>query len=194
MSRINLLPWRDWERQRLRRRFALSLVLALIVGILLIVWATFMADRAVSMQQGRNQYLRGQVARLDVKIKAIAQLKKTRDELLSRMKVIEKLEQSRPLVVHLFDQLTRTVPDSVYITAVTDKSGGTLFIQGVAQSPSGVSAYMQNIANSPWLGDPNLKVVRTKSDGKVRRSAFIVTTKLMQPQDKKSTERSGGGS
>ncbi len=193
MSRINLLPWRDWERQRLRQRFALFLVLALVIGILIIVWATFMADRAGSMQQGRNKYLRGQVTRLDAKIKAIAQLKKTRNELLARMKVIEKLEQSRPLVVHLFDQLTRTVPDSVYITAVTDKSGA-LFIQGVAQSPSGVSAYMQNIADSPWLGDPNLKVVRTKSDGKVRRSAFTVTTKIIQPQDKKSTEQSGGGS
>ncbi len=193
MPRINLLPWRDWERQRLRQRFALFLVLALVIGILIIVWATFMADRAVSMQQGRNQYLRGQATRLDTKIQAIAQLKKTRDQLLARMKVIEKLEQSRPLVVHLFDQLTRTVPDSVYITAVTDKSGA-LFIQGVAQSPSGVSAYMQNIADSPWLGDPNLKVVRTKSDGKVRRSAFTVTTKIMQPQDKKSTEQSGGGS
>ena len=192
MSRINLLPWRDWERQRLRQRFALFLVLALVIGILIIVWATFMADGAVSMQQGRNRYLRGQVSRLDAKIQAIAQLKNTRDELLSRMKVIEKLEQSRPLIVHLFDQLTRTVPDSVYITAVTDKNR-VLLIQGVAQSPSGVSAYMQNIANSPWLGDPNLEVVRTKSDGKVRRSVFIVTTMLVQPQDKKGAKHSGSG-
>ncbi|MGA7965839.1 MAG: PilN domain-containing protein [Gammaproteobacteria bacterium] len=193
MARINLLPWRDWERRRLRQRFLLSLALALVVGIVIIVWAAFMVEGQVSSQQGRNQYLREQVAQLDTKIKAINQLKKTRDELLARMKVIEKLEQSRPLVVRLFDQLTRTVPDSVYISSVTNK-GGDLTIEGVAQSPSGVSAYMQNIANSPWLADPNLKVVRTKSDGKVRRSSFTVTTRLMQPQDKKDAGQSGGGS
>jgi len=193
MARINLLPWRDWERRRLRQRFLLSLVLALVVGIVIIVWATFMVEGEVSNQQGRNQYLRAQVAQLNIKIKAINQLKKTREELLARMKVIEKLEQSRPLVVHLFDQLTRTVPDSVYISSVTNK-GGDLTIAGVAQSPSGVSAYMQNIANSPWLADPNLEVVRTRRDGKVRRSSFTVTTKLMQPQDKKNAGQSGDGS
>lgn len=193
MARINLLPWRDWERRRLRQRFLLSLVLALVVGIVIIVWATFMVEGEVSNQQGRNQYLRAQVAQLNIKIKAINQLKKTREELLARMKVIEKLEQSRPLVVHLFDQLTRTVPDSVYISSVTNK-GGDLTIEGVAQSPSGVSAYMQNIANSPWLADPNLEVVRTRRDGKVRRSSFTVTTKLMQPQDKKHAGQSGDGS
>lgn len=193
MARINLLPWRDWERRRLRQRFLLSLVLALVVGIVIIVWATFMVEGEVSNQQGRNQYLREQVAQLNVKIKAINRLKKTREELLARMKVIEKLEQSRPLVVHLFDQLTRTVPDSVYISSVTNK-GGDLTIAGVAQSPSGVSAYMQNIANSPWLADPNLEVVRTRRDGKVRRSSFTVTTQLMQPQDKKHAGQSGDGS
>lgn len=193
MARINLLPWRDWERRRLRQRFLLSLVLALVVGIVIIVWATFMVEGEVSNQQGRNQYLREQVAQLNVKIKAINRLKKTREELLARMKVIEKLEQSRPLVVHLFDQLTRTVPDSVYISSVTNK-GGDLTIEGVAQSPSGVSAYMQNIANSPWLADPNLEVVRTRRDGKVRRSSFTVTTQLMQPQDKKHAGQSGDGS
>ncbi|MGH2508246.1 MAG: PilN domain-containing protein [Gammaproteobacteria bacterium] len=193
MARINLLPWRDWERRRLRQRFLLSLALAFVVGIVVVVWATFMVEGAVSNQQGRNQYLREQVAQLDTKIKSINELKKTRDELLARMNVIEKLEQSRPLVVHLFDQLTRTVPDSVYITSVTNKMGN-LTIEGIAQSPSGVSAYMQNIANSPWLADPNLKVVRTKRDGKVRRSNFTVTTQLMQPQDKNKAEQSGGGS
>lgn len=193
MARINLLPWRDWERRRLRQRFLLSLVLALVAGIVIIVWASFMVDGAVSRQQGRNRYLREQTAHLDTKIKAIDQLKKTRDRLLARMKVIEKLEQSRPLVVHLFDQLTRTVPDSVYLTSVVNKDGD-LSIEGVAQSPSGVSAYMQNIASSPWLDDPNLKVVRTKKEGTTRRSRFTVTTKLMQPQQKKDSDKAGGGS
>lgn len=191
MARVNLLPWRDWERRRRRQRFVLSLVLSLVVGILVVVWASFMVGGAMSIQQGRNDYLRGQVAQLDRKIKAIQQLKKTRASLLNRMKVIEKLEQSRPLVVHLFDQLTRTVPDSVYITSVSNRDGA-LSINGVAQSPAGVSTYMQNIAKSPWLGDPNLEVVRTHREGKVQRSEFTVTTKLEQPPEEKNGGQGGG--
>ncbi len=193
MARINLLPWREWERSQRRQRFLLSLVLALVVGIVMIVWATFMVGGAVSIQQSRNSYLRQQLAQLDQKIKAIKDLKTERESLLRRMRVIEKLEQSRSQVVHLFDQLTRTVPESVYITGVRNNNGA-LSINGVAQSPAGVSTYMQNIAQSDWLGDPNLSVVRTQDKGKVSRSKFSVTTKLVQPSDKKGNGAAGGGS
>lgn len=193
MARINLLPWREWERRRLRQRFLLSLALSLVAGIVITVWWSFMVGGAVSVQQDRNAYLRQQLAQLDRKIKAINDLKQRRESLLRRMDVIEKLEQSRPLVVHLFDQLTRTVPKSVYLTSVSSHDGA-LSIQGVAQSPAGVSTYMQQIAASPWLSDPNLTVVRTKDEGKVTRSQFTVTTKLVQPQEKKGSGGQGGGS
>ncbi len=193
MARINLLPWREWENSQRRQRFLLSLVLSLVVGIVIIVWGTFMVGGAMSIQQGRNAYLRQQLAQLDQKIKTIKDLKKERESLLRRMRVIEKLEQSRSQVVHLFDQLTRTVPDSVYLTGLRNHDG-VLSIDGVAQSPAGVSTYMQNIAHSPWLGDPNLTVVRTQSEGKLSRSEFTVTTKLIQPSDKKGKDADGGGS
>ena len=193
MARINLLPWREWERSRLRQRFLLSLVFSLVVGIVIIVWASFMVGGAVSIQQSRNAYLRQQLAQLDQKINAIKNIKKERESLLQRMRVIEQLEQSRSLVVHLFDQLTRTVPQSVYLTSLSNRNG-RLSINGVAQSPAGVSAYMQNIARSPWLTDPNLAVVRTNDKGKLSRSKFTVTTKLTQPSKKKGKDGNGGGS
>ena len=193
MARINLLPWREWERSQRRQRFLLSLVLSLVVGIVIIVWATFMVGGAMSIQQSRNAYLRQQLAQLDQKISAIKSLKKERESLMRRMRVIEKLEQSRSRVVHLFDQLTRTVPGSVYLTGLKNHNG-VLSINGVAQSPAGVSSYMQNIAHSDWLGDPNLTVVRTQNNGKLSRSEFTVTTKLVQPSDKKGKGAAGGGS
>jgi len=193
MARINLLPWREWESSQRRQRFLLSLVLSLVVGIVIVVWATFMVGGAMSIQQSRNSYLRQQLAQLDQKIKTIKDLKKERESLLRRMRVIEKLEQSRSQVVHLFDQLTRTVPESVYLTGLKNHDG-VLSIDGVAQSPAGVSLYMQNIAHSPWLGDPNLTVVRTQNKGKLSRSEFSVTTKLIQPADEKGKGAAGGGS
>lgn len=187
MAHINLLPWRDWERRRRRRRFAFMLLMSLAVGIGIVIWATQMVNSAVSGQEARNTYLRRQVADLDQKIKTINSLKATRESLLIRMKVIERLEASRPLIVHLFDQLTRTVPDSVYLRSVVNRAGN-LVIQGVAQSPAGVSTYMRNVASSQWLGAPNLEVVRTTNRGGRARSTFTVTTKLLEPGE----EDSGG--
>ena len=66
------------------------------------------------------------------------------------MQVIEQLERSRPEIVHVFDQLVRTMPDGVYLTALkqTDRR---LQLQGLAQSSTRVVAYMRNIDASEWL-------------------------------------------
>lgn len=191
MARINLLPWRDWERKRRRQRFVFLMLFSLVVGVALVVWATQIVDSAVAGQQARNSYLRRQTADLNQKIQTINHLKQTRKSLLTRMKVIERLEQSRPLIVHLFDQLTRTVPSSVYLTSVRNKEGD-LVIKGVAQSPAGVSAYMRKIGQSPWLGPPNLEVVRTSAQGNNRHSTFTVTTKLTAPGTAARGEQAGG--
>ncbi|MGH8273164.1 MAG: PilN domain-containing protein [Gammaproteobacteria bacterium] len=183
MMRINLLPWRVEEQHRRLQHFVLSLVLALIVGIAIVYWSWLMAGGAVDAQQARNSYLRQQIGQLNVKIRSINKLKKTRANLLARMRVIETLERSRPLVVHLFDQLAVTLPDSVYLTEIKNRDG-TLSIKGIANSPSGVSNYMRNIAASPWLAPPNLEVVRTSQNGGSHRSDFAVSSKLVSPAEK----------
>ena len=76
-------------------------------------------------------------------------------------------------VVHLFDELARTVPDGVHLVSVRQQ-GNRLTIQGKAQSSTRVSAYMRNIDKSEWLKDPGLDVVETKDTGPSRSSEFTI--------------------
>ncbi len=192
MMRINLLPWRAFEERRRRRHFLLMLALALALGVAIVYWGWLMAASAVGEQQARNAYLHRQIAELNHRIRTIKSLKATRANLLARMHVIERLERSRPVAVHLFEQLAATVPSSVYLTRVSNNDG-RLRIEGIASSPSGVSDYMRNIAASPWLAPPDLQVVRTTGKGGARQSRFSVSTQLSAPK-KKSVEKHSGGS
>jgi type IV pilus assembly protein PilN len=78
------------------------------------------------------------------------------------MQIIEKLQRSRPEIVHLFDELVRTVPDGVYLTAL-EQNKSRIKIQGVAQSSTRVSTFMRNIDASEWLRNPELEVIEAKS-------------------------------
>ena len=180
MARINLLPWRVQLRRERRQRFLMGLALTAVAAIGVVFWANRMLAGSIADQNARNQYLTREIAVLDSKLETIKALKRTRDALLARMRVIEQLEASRPTTVHLFDQLVRTLPDKLYLTRIQDK-GGKLSINGVAESPAVVSAYMQNIAQSPWLQPPNLEVVRTQTSGSARGSNFSVTTAVKEP-------------
>lgn len=161
MPRINLLPWREAERKRRRQEFIFASVGALLAAGVLTLVVNWQFDSAISSQNERNQVLKNEIANLDKEITEILGLEQQKQRLLARMQVIEQLQRSRPEVVHLFDQLVRTVPDGVYLTGVK-QTGKRVQLNGVAQSSTRVSSYMRNIDASEWMADPALEVVETK--------------------------------
>ena len=88
------------------------------------------------------------------------------------MEVIEKLQRSRPEIVHVFDEIAKQLPDGVYLTAIT-QTGARLKFEGVAQSSTRVSAFMRNIDGSSYLKNPELDIVETKK-GNVQGATFIL--------------------
>ena len=176
MPRINLLPWRDELRKERQRNFAVSSAAAVILGLGTIFFANAWYGGRIAHQEYRNDMLKKEIALLDAKIGEIRDLEAKKEKLLKRMGIIEQLQRSRPEIVHLFDELARTVPDGVHL--ISAKQQGTrITLQGKAQSSTRVSAYMRNIDRSGWLEDPGLDVVETKDTGPSRSSEFTIFAK-----------------
>jgi type IV pilus assembly protein PilN len=161
MPRINLIPWREAERKRKRQEFGVGAVAALILAGVLAFAVNLQMQGAISYQNERNQFLKDEIAKLDKQIAEIQQLDQQKQRLLARMQVIEQLERSRPEVVHLFDQLVRTLPEGVFLTAVK-QNDRRVQLRGIAQSSTRVSSYMRNIDASEWLTDPSLDILENK--------------------------------
>lgn len=161
MPRINLLPWR--EQQRKERKLALGVALgaAAVAAAITTLGVNLFYGSLISAQEGRNQRLQAEIRELDRQIERINTLEQQKQNFIARMQIIEKLQRSRPEVVHLFDEIVRTIPDGTYLTALEQK-GDRLKIQGVAQSSTRVSSFMRNIDASQWLRDPELEVIETK--------------------------------
>jgi type IV pilus assembly protein PilN len=164
MPRINLLPWREADRKQKRQEFLVGIVGAVVIALLLGLLAKFQLQASVDHQNSRNELVKAQIADVDKQITEILGLEAQKQRLLARMDVIEQLQRSRPGVVHLFDQLVRTIPDGVYFTGIK-QTGGKVQLNGVAQSQTRVSALMRNIEASEWLSDPSLEKVETKGTG-----------------------------
>ncbi len=179
MPRINLLPYREKQRQDDARRFQRVLVGVALVALGLSFLIRLEVAGMVSTQEARNRYLQAQTASLVRQIGAVNHLRQERQRLVNRIRVIERLQADRPLMVHLMDQLARTLPSGVFLRKVDETAAATVVLHGVAQSPARVSTYMRRIARSPWLGRPHLSIVVTKSAAGLRRSRFVVSTKLI---------------
>ena len=187
MASINLLPWRENLRAQRQREFGV-MALAGVVLTVLAMWGWHQFNIAlIDYQKQRNQYLTSEIDKVDKQLKEIRSLEKTKKQLISRMKVVESLQASRPQIVHLFDELVSTLPDGVYLTQVTQK-GGSVNVQGKAQSNARVSAYMRGVEASPWLTAPTLGVIEQKGKEKTDDASFSLGMKQVKPKGAKGDE------
>src|SRR5262245_5251817 len=180
MPRINLLPWREAERKRKRQEFGVGAVGALALAGFITFAVNWHMQGMIDDQNGRNQYLKGEITKLDKQITEILDLEAQKQRLLARMQVIEQLERSRPEIVHVFDQLVRTIPDGVNLVSVkqTDRK---LQIKGLAQSSTRVASYMRNLDSSEWFADPSLDILETKGSNE-SGSDFTLNAVQENPQ------------
>ena len=173
MPRINLLPWREGERKERKLAFLVALGVAALAAGVTSFAAYLLYGSMIESQEHRNQQLRAQIKTLDKQIEEINNLEVAKQKFIARMEIIEKLQRSRPEIVHVFDEIVRTLPEGVYLTGVkqTDKR---LKFDGVAQSSTRVSSFMRNLDGSQWLRNPELEVVQTtKTSGP--GSSFTLT-------------------
>ena len=173
MPRINLLPWREGQRKERKLAFAVSIGIAAAASAVSTLVAYMAFDSMIDGQEHRNDRLRTEIKQVDKQIEEINNLETSKQKFIARMTIIEQLQRSRPEIVHVFDEIVKTLPDGVYLTAVTQNATKLKF-EGVAQSSTRVSSFMRNIDSSDWLKNPELEVVQTsKASGP--GSSFTLT-------------------
>lgn len=182
MYTLNLLPWRQQRRREKQRKFVAMLGLTAVGAFLLVLIGSWWMGLQVSGQEGRNQMLQNEIRKLDVQIAEIDNLEQERSRLLSRKAVIEELQVSRTLMVHLFDELSQTVPEGLRLSKV-GQQGQTLTIEGMTQSNARVSNYLRSLERSDWLHDPELIIIEVDENAAPDLPyEFRVSARLASPQ------------
>jgi type IV pilus assembly protein PilN len=173
MPRINLLPWREGQRKERKLAFLVALGVAALAAGVASFAAYLLYGSMIEQQQHRNDMLRAEIKTLDKQNEEINDLENRKQKFIARMEIIEKLQRSRPEIVHVFDEIVRTLPEGVYLTAIKQNDKKLKF-EGIAQSSTRVSSFMRNIDGSQWLRNPELEVVQS-SKGSGPGSSFTMS-------------------
>lgn len=182
MANINLLPWREDLRHERQRQFLSILGLVALLGVAVVGSVYTVYENKLDNQRTRNQYLQGELRKLDSKIKAINALEKERIELIDRMQIIQNLQKSRPQVVHIFDEIAETIPEGVNLSSIKRVKDKLIF-NGVAESGPRISNFMRRLNTSMWLKVDKLdKFSPDKSSGSNRKK-FVLTAKISSPSN-----------
>lgn len=179
MARINLLPWREERRRQQTREFLRQAFLAGFLALAAGGYGWYHVNGLIEEQQARNSFLQDEIAKLDEEIREIRDIEEQREQLVARMEIIQDLQQRRPQVVHLFDQLSRRLPEGVHLVSI-EQDGDDLTLRGRAESNARVSSFMRNLGASDWLESPNVEVIETDNDSD-RVNAFTLNLTQTTP-------------
>ena len=147
MAHVNLLPWREQQRQHQKQQYLMGLVaVAAIVG--LIFWFIGQAiDQQINHQNSRNQFLEREIGLLDAQIADIKNIKESKNAIEQRMALIEQLQASRNVAAIIFDELAKIVPVGVTFQSMK-RIGNKLEIEGISDSNNRLSDFMRSLDNS----------------------------------------------
>jgi len=185
MRKINLLDWRGELVKQNQKNLGIACAIAFALGLLVFGGVTYFYNSWIDHQDSRNRLLTKEIKVLEAEIKEVEELERTKERLIARMNVIDNLQQSRPLVVQVFDDMARIIPEGTYFDKAK-QTGNKIQFEGRTQSSTRVSRLMRNIAAAPTLKDPDVdtKGIVTDRQGGIRVSEFGLVAQI----DTKSVE------
>ncbi len=190
MANINLLPWREERREELKKEFLTILAIVAVAALVLVFIADRITNSRINHQQERNAYLQSSITKLTEQVTEISELETRREDLLDRMKIIQDLQGNRPVIVRVFDELVRTVPDGLYYNELSRK-GDNVAIEGVAESSNRVSSLMRRLDSSDWFSGPNLTGVKANANYGDQGSDFELTVRIDTPVEDSEEDNEG---
>jgi type IV pilus assembly protein PilN len=174
MAHVNLLPWREQQRQHQKQQYLMGLVaVAAIVG--LIFWFIGQAiDQQINHQNSRNQFLEREIGLLDAQIADIKNIKESKNAIEQRMALIEQLQASRNVAAIIFDELAKIVPVGVTFQSMK-RIGNKLEIEGISDSNNRLSDFMRSLDNSDVFVEAELSSIKADTNASRAISTFTLT-------------------
>lgn len=181
MIRINLLPR---EERQVRRSFQFPKVGAVMpVLALLLVAALFTAVSVVQAMQVSR--LKSDIARaereaerLRPQIQTINELTQKREELTRRLNVITELDKTRLWRVRLVDELSKCVPEHLWLTSYEETGTNQVKVEGVTFSNLIVADFMSRLEASPLYGNVDLVVAEKGTIDQRSVVKFTITASM----------------
>lgn len=178
MAHINLLPWRERLREERKREFFTILIGVVIITGGLIFLVDRYINREINLQTARNGFLRTEISVLDARVEEINQLRQQKEQIRARMSVITNLQGTRPVIVRIFDELVKTLPDGVHYNTL-NRVEDEISIEGIAESYARITELLRRLDQSEWFSGTELSDISAANTAESSLSdAFTFSLKL----------------
>jgi type IV pilus assembly protein PilN len=156
MIRINLLAV---ERERTKKKAGFQLgqkltvgcSLILVLGSLFIGWRYWSLGRESAQVDREIAAAQEEAGRLHTIIEQVQQFEQRKAQLQQRVELIEQLRRTQNGPVHMLDQISRSLPDMLWLTELKQNSATEVLIDGKSTSLTSLSDFVANLEASGYF-------------------------------------------
>lgn len=186
MAHINLLPWREAALKAQQKEYFTILAAVGLVVLALVLSTNFYFQARIDGQNSKNQYLKNEIAQLDIQIDEIKTLNDKKAALQKRINVVEQLQRSRNVGTQVLDEIAKIIPNGIYIIEL-EKQGNTLQLTGKSESNNHLANMIRAVESSDLFIDATPESI-TADDGSPKLlSSFKMKVKIKGLDDDATT-------
>ncbi|MFM2654062.1 PilN domain-containing protein [Vibrio owensii] len=152
LHHINLLAWRENQREEHRRRFIGLIVLGAIAALGVQWGIGKYYQYQQEQQQQRLDYLAHYISQLDKRIEAMKIAEQEHGKILERLKIVEGLQNGRNKTTEFMNLMPSVIPEGVYVDKIK-MNDYEIEISGISDSTPRLATMLDNMERSAKLLD-----------------------------------------
>lgn len=161
--------------------------IVLIIFIVVLAGLFFLQKRALDMERKRLAAAQEEKRQLAYVSEKLAQLQQQKTIFEKKINLINSLKAQQPIAVIIMDEISRCLPDWVWLTQLT-YDNGLIQIRGNALSNNLIADFIRNLEDSPYLENVDLKSSAQRQRGQEETTLeFALTLRLTPPPSEKVT-------
>lgn len=133
----------------------LLLIGLLVAGVLIAFGYWFVENRKLADRDATVAARKADADRLESIIKDVERYQKQKDSLQKRIDLINQLKQNQKGPVHIMDQISKDLPDLVWLDRISINNGA-ISLGGRGLNPNAVANFVENVKNDPYFEEPDL--------------------------------------
>ena len=203
MIRINLLAAeRDKTKKKAvtlgttGQKLTIGCSLILILAVLFIGWRYWALSRDSSAIDAEIAAAQQETTRLHSVIQQVQQFEQQKARLQQRVVLIEQLRKGQTGPVHMLDQISRALPQMLWLTELKQATGTDVVIDGKCTTLTGLSEFVSNLEASGYF-KRSIEIIDTKTEmagtppSEIIR--FSIKATFQQPGEAKPAAAKAGG-
>jgi type IV pilus assembly protein PilN len=155
MIRINLLPAKDTERALGQRQQRALAALGLTIALLIMIVPYAIQGRRLSAIETETAQVQEEIRRYDERVKEVRDLDRLKEELQTKLRIIEDLNHKRIGPARVLGDLSIATPDNLWVNDFKETGGGAT-LSGMALDNQTIAFFMRQLQTSPYFFNVDL--------------------------------------